>query len=729
MKAWGARWPVLGALLCFIAAVVPAYIVCTILLNMTRADSLVLSTALAAAITGVAGAKLLSTENTKAEKADAPAESRALKRFSEALAAIALGESQALDRLLTRSGRLPVSWITQTAPAEAGAAGVARGPTSDWPGQLADLFRNLEQRQLVILGEPGSGKTVMAVSVLLRLMPPPGSPGPVPVRFSMNSWNPRVETLHGWMWRTLMSEYPELEAIVASPDVSRLRGVITRQCILPVLDGLDEIRGGDLRNAAVESIRQGQGADLPMIITSRTAEYAQLSRGFGCLPGATIVRMEPLEPDLALSHLLETAPQEQRALWENVLSVAALDAAAVTPTLTSPLMVWLAGVALDSGQIRAEDLLGRESRPDQAALRQRLLSALVPGAFAVALRRPLRDDRLAGRSDPRQAERWLVFLARRLLDHGRTGIAWWQLQDLAPTRALGLGAVAVAGMAVGIAAGKSALLAVEADIAVFMGVLLGCGFGYAYSEARLSGVALRGRIAYGGHMEGFDADLHIYLRKLLFGLVATLEFALAAAAMTSIWHIFGQRPTFFLAARRYGVLLEYTFISAALALVLGLAGGTIAGVLLRSSNTLDVLLAGARAVNPTSAVRKDKGATIGMFVLGTFVCGILTFAVLWLAAGHAYWSVAATAVTGGVLACQVFAFWPAFRVSTIWFAVRNQLPFGVMGFLEEAHGAGVFRQAGNIYEFRHEMLQESLSGEAGVTTRLRSRARVRSAAD
>jgi hypothetical protein len=713
VKKWAVRGPFSAAVLCFIVALAGAYVVSR-LLGIRQEDALLISTALATAMAGVAGVSVPKREHRHAEPPGASGAGSALQELADGLPAIIRRENQALDRLLTRSGRLPVAW-TLIAPgtpaAEPGGPSLA-SRDADWPGRLAGLFRGLEQKQLVVLGEPGSGKTVMAVSLLLTLMPTSGRPGPVPVRFSMGSWNPQVERLHGWMWRMLLQDYPELKSLFSRSDVAAHQDVITREWVIPILDGFDEIPDRDLRNAAVMAVRQELGTDLPMIITSRTEEFSMVARGLNCLPGATIVRMRPLQPDQTLNHLAATAPPEQRPLWDHVLSTAHQDEAKLTSALTSPLMVWLAGVALDSGQIQAEDLLKGESRSDQGSLTERLLASLVLGAFTVALRPPLRDDKLTIQSDPREAERWLAFLARRLLERGQTEIAWWRLQALAPWRMLGLGVASVAGLLVGLVAGRSALLAIEADIAALFGVLLGFGFGHAYSLARLNGVARQGRTGFGSRNSGFDTDFYVYSRKLLFGLAVTLVFAAASAAVTLLWSEVSGPDHAIVTGNGYARLLVYVFAGALLALVLGLAGGTAAGILLRSSNTFDVHLAGARAASPTSAVRKDKGAAIGMLAIGTIVCGSLTFAVLWLTTDHSYWSAAVGAIAGGITASLIFTYWPVFRAATIWFTIRDQLPLSIMSFLEEAHIIGVLRQAGIIYEFRHELLQKSLSTAA-----------------
>lgn len=53
-----------------------------------------------------------------------------------------------------------------------------------------------------------------------------------------------------------------------------------------------------------------------------------------------------------------------------------------------------------------------------------------------------------------------------------------------------------------------------------------------------------------------------------------------------------------------------------------------------------------------------------------------------------------------------------FFVTCAWFALRGQLPWRLMQFLDDAHRRGVLRQAGAVYQFRHTHLQDRLADPA-----------------
>ena len=69
-------------------------------------------------------------------------------------------------------------------------------------------------------------------------------------------------------------------------------------------------------------------------------------------------------------------------------------------------------------------------------------------------------------------------------------------------------------------------------------------------------------------------------------------------------------------------------------------------------------------------------------------------------------------IGAGVVAVVVrslTAIWPWYQIVRAWLALRRQLPWRFMKFLEDAHQRGVLRQVGAVYQFRHIELQHRLA--------------------
>jgi hypothetical protein len=173
-------------------------------------------------------------------------------------------EDEAKVRHLDEPSPLPVSWIAAdpsmadawdvlVALATNGHGWPAPPPGGAWaasPDGLAgsgrDLLKVLEQvptGRLVVLGQPGAGKTMLMVGLILDVLADRASGDPTPVLISLASWNPERQDLLSWMASQLIIDYPALSA-TASPDEgdrTRIEVLLAAGLIFPILDGLDEI--------------------------------------------------------------------------------------------------------------------------------------------------------------------------------------------------------------------------------------------------------------------------------------------------------------------------------------------------------------------------------------------------------------------------------------------------------------------------------------------------------
>lgn len=53
--------------------------------------------------------------------------------------------------------------------------------------------------------------------------------------------------------------------------------------------------------------------------------------------------------------------------------------------------------------------------------------------------------------------------------------------------------------------------------------------------------------------------------------------------------------------------------------------------------------------------------------------------------------------------------WGRYIMAKTWAAVRGELPWRLIRFLDDAHRRGVLRRAGAVYQFRHARLQQYLT--------------------
>jgi hypothetical protein len=600
--------------------------------------------------------------------------------------------SEAVIRRLNDPYPLPVSWtsadaslcdawdsLVKLATSGAGwppppAAGAWAADPDALAGEDTDLVKVLARvptGRLVVLGEPGAGKTMLMVRLVLDLLARRASGAPVPILVSMASWNPAVQDLQGWLAGRLLTDYPALASPAATgrEEPTQAAALLAAGLILPILDGLDEIPEQG-RGTAISRINEALRPGEEVVVTCRTEQYRAAVRPEGSgvevtLRAAAAVQLCPLDADTVRSYLRDDAAGPvTRARWDPVLAVLGTDA----PTgqaLATPLMVGLARAIYNP---RPGELAGPPRDPaelrDPALADRTAVESLLFDAFILAA---YRNDSY-GRWKARDAERWLVFLACHLeRTIGGADLAWWQLQGAVASRAfrtgvglvVGLVAGLVAGLVFGLAVGlKDGLAAGLKDGLVFglvlglvIGSVAGLVFGDVKAPARRMRMSIRSLVT--ALVLGFAVVL---VGRLVFGLAGALGAGLA------------------------------------LALTLGLAGAP--------SDLAEV-------TSPATALSRDRQAAL---LLGLVV--VLTFGlVLGLALGFVIGLVLGFALgldLGLGLSMSRMA-WPSYMLTKGCLAFRHDLPWSLMSFLSDAHRRGVLRQAGAVYQFRHLELQRRLA--------------------
>ncbi|CAM5495886.1 NACHT domain-containing protein [Streptomyces xanthochromogenes] len=589
---------------------------------------------------------------------------------------------------------------------------------------IVDVYRRIPSGRLVVLGRSGSGKTALAVRFVLDHLKSKGIDDPLPVIFSVGSWDPTAVAFRDWLASQLIRDHPGLAA--SGPGGGKLADALVETGrILPVLDGFDEIADG-LRRPALEALN---ATTLPLLLTSRPSEYAAAVAETDVLTSAAAVELSDLTLDDLAAYLPRTtrkarAGQGRSTAWEPVLSElrerphgrAGANLAAV---LTTPLMVTLArAVYSDTPDGDPASLLDTRRFGTPEELEDHLLDNFVTTAY-----RPRPEQRLNSplRSwEPERARYWLGYLAHHLNCLDTPDLEWWRLGHVAGRGTRTLVTALVIGVAITLVDGVAGIpfdpLAYQLVDAPVAGLLAGLLFGLAYwfmvaakdvvVEPSVVRVKLRGRQRRAGRRP---------LRRLVTGGLCGLVFGFGYGFVR------GMINGFLFHADLADILVGSVSDGAIYSLIFALAAGPTLGLLSLFEAPLDI----RSAVNPRSLLRTNGRTAVTQLLFWAPAFGLLvglgSMVVIRLAAavlGPVVWNLTA-ALKLGVISGLGGAFgylfsltsWGQWTVfSRIWLPMTGRLPWSVVAFLEDAYQRGVLRQAGAVYQFRHARLQHHLAG-------------------
>jgi len=275
--------------------------------------------------------------------------------------------------------------------------GLSADSPDDDVTEVADKFLALPHRQLVVLGAPGSGKSVLVLLFILDLLEKyPDEP--VPVLLSIESWNPTIEDVVEFVTRRLREDHPMLRKRSSRTDLADT--LVTAGRVLPVLDGLDEMPA-DHRAPALRRLHALTAARRPFVLTSRAVEYEQAVESSGAgLTLAEVVELKPVGPAEAADYLRQSIPTSR---WKPVLD-ALTTPGPLTEAFSSPLAISVARIAYRDGGDPSELLALR----DKSAVVDRLMRAFVATTF----------------QDRPKARQWLGNLAYMLYRTGTRDLTW-----------------------------------------------------------------------------------------------------------------------------------------------------------------------------------------------------------------------------------------------------------------------------------------------------------------
>lgn len=616
--------------------------------------------------------------------------------------------AEAFDRRLVHPGPLPIRWHRSTAPVAGPASGYVRfSPLPGLPvitsgeiregdrGALHTVYGGLPSGRLLVLGNPGSGKSAAAILLLLdalkyREQAPPEEQTriPVPVLFTLHGWHPdRGESVVHWIVGKLAETYPTFHGRAGRRAATDL---LAAGRVAVFLDGLDEIP--ELMWPQVLAAL----ADAPfrLVLLARTAE-AVAAAAHGPLPGALAVELQPVVPANAATYLLQSLIHPPPAPWQNIsdhLAALAQDRqtapSAVSEALTTPLSLsLLRDVYGPAGQV--DELLDTVRFPTAADVDNHLLDGAIVAAY-----RP-RPGHPAPRYSVATALHTLSYLATELTDRHTVDLAWWQVPSWG---ARGSRIVSLTVMVLTFA------LVFGLPLGLLFGFPVGMSAGFASEFMSLSWLATRRwreapivpkRIA----RPTYQSVSHSVVLGLVSGLVGGLLAGLSAVLVSG----------------------PPTVIASGLAI--GLATGLAGAALFTLVRPFEF---DESSSGPTDVWRRDRNAGLLALPLSALIVGLLTMGEIRLLpeppSGDAIGLLVVLSVVLPVVIALTFAaVWTANRAGTttsgpgsavmetaiasIQLRIRHKTPLRLIAFLEDARSRHLLRTVGPVYQFRHVSLQ------------------------
>ncbi|MGW7252655.1 NACHT domain-containing protein [Streptomyces sp. NPDC054834] len=636
---------------------------------------------------------------------------------------------------------LPVHWRPAFGRAPGGGedtrnapSGAAGGPLLSLAGQLAEI--TAKSRWLMVLGREGSGKSVLALQFALNRLEARSHDrkGPVPVVFSLGSWNLDTVSLRKWLIGRLERDQPFL-AEVGPIGTTWAEALVDADYVLPILDGFDEI----VVRLRTKALNQLNSSTRPLVVTSRRDAIEDVMENSNVAPSAAAIELVDLSLDESVKYLHEVtgaSPADATDIsakhgWTYVLGELSRRphtraSANLASVLTTPLMATLARFAYESELSSRDpsDLLNTEKFDTQDALEKHLLDFFIRTAYERILDNKPAEGEGGGEEDRRwdeeRARHWLGYLAVHLTKRGTPDIEWWQLGTAMKLRWRML----QVGVTVGIASGLVAGLVYGAEEALVYGPTYGLMVAGLTGLANGAGVGLTFGLMHGfvtkmkaggptfepSRMEirlhswteeGTGAGLRKSFRPrvmgglaggLLFGLLWALGGAALSALRGSPWPVIG---------RLAGVLLMG---GTGLGLVLGLIAALGAG--------FETVIKREELVVPSLLLDTSRATVLKQIITVGLVIWAGYGAVFGLMSNSAFAGLGAGLVAGSMVALGVgtMTAWGRWVVlAQIWLPLAGRLPRDLNAFLQDSYARGVLRREGAVYQFRHARLKEHLS--------------------
>jgi Cdc6-like AAA superfamily ATPase len=270
---------------------------------------------------------------------------------------------------------------------------------------VIDVFDKLgEGGTLLILGEPGSGKTITLLQLARDLIARAEEEidRRIPVVLNLSSWAAEKQTIAKWIVEELNSKY----------QVNRKIGQqwVEKQELLLLLDGLDEIRDLEKRNACVTALnafQQEQAAEI--VVCCRIKDYEELGNQL-TLRSALVV--QPLTTNQIQTYLNQLQ-SDVTALKIMLTQDATLQELAQSPLLLSIMVLTYQGIEVTDISV------GAIASDRKKYLFDNYINRIFQGSRLQSYRPNIRTKEKQYYSK-QNTTLWLVWMAKQMVRYSQT---------------------------------------------------------------------------------------------------------------------------------------------------------------------------------------------------------------------------------------------------------------------------------------------------------------------